>query len=86
MEGNVILVDRIAHVAIANGIVRIEFVATTAGGQEKPSGTLLIPAIAAGSVIQGLVSAMQDLDRKARDAAMAGTGSGIPATIPTGKF
>jgi len=64
MDTNVIVIDRIAHVAVANGLLRIECVsaATSSSGQEKPSGTVLIPALVAGQVIQSLVAAIR-LDR-----------------------
>ena len=51
METNVIMVDRISNVAVSNGIVRIECVSVSAAGEEKPSGTVLIPGIVAGQVI-----------------------------------
>ena len=36
-------------------------------GQDKPSGTLLIPAVVVGQVIYSLVGAMQELDKKVRE-------------------
>ena len=76
MDTNVIVIDRINAIAVGNGVVRIECLAASPSGQEKPSGTLLIPAVVAGPVIQSLVSAMQELDKKAREAAVAGGSSG----------
>ena len=84
METNMIVVERIANIAVSNGIVRIECVAVNAAGQEKPSGTMLIPANLAGPVVHSLVKGMQELDKKLREAAAAS--SGIPATVPTGQF
>ncbi len=55
METNVIIVDRISNIAVSNGILRI--VSMSASGQEKPSGTVLIPANVAGAVVQSLVNA-----------------------------
>ena len=76
METNLMIVERIANIAVSNGIVRIECVAVNAAGQEKPSGTMLIPANLAGPVIHSLVKGMQELDKKLREAA-------APATVPT---
>ena len=59
-----ILVDRIGNVAIANGVVRVDCASASASGQEKPSGTLLIPAVVAGQVIQSLLNAMQELGQE----------------------
>jgi hypothetical protein len=42
------------------------------------AGTLLIPGIVAGQMIQSLVNARQDLDRKHREA--------MGGAIPTGKM
>ena len=86
MDANVIMVDRVAHVAVANGILRLECVAMSATGQEKPSGTVLISAVVAGQVIQGLVNALQDLDKKVRETSVAGGSGGFPSTIPTGNM
>lgn len=86
MDTNVILVDRIANVAVANGVLRIECTCASSSGQEKPSGTVLIPAVVAGQVIQSLVNALQELDKKAREAAAASSGAGYPTTVPTGNM
>ena len=86
MDTNVILVDRIANVAVANGVLRIECAAASSSGQEKPSGTVLIPAVVAGQVVQTLFNAMQELEKKAREAAAASAGAGYPTTIPTGNM
>ena len=83
METNLI-VERIANIAVTNGIVRIECVSVNAAGQEKPSGTVLIPANLAGPVVHSLVKGMQELDKKLREA--AATSSGFPATVPTGQL
>jgi len=85
LEANVILVDRIANVAIANGVLRVECACTSSSGQDKPSGTVLIPAVVAGQVIQSLFNAMQELDKKAREA-RAASGADMPSTIPTGNM
>jgi hypothetical protein len=86
MDGNVILVDRIANAAVANGVLRIECAVASSAGQEKPSGTILIPVLVAGQVVQTLVNAMQELEKKAREAAAASSSAGYPTTIPTGNM
>ena len=86
MDTNVILLDRIANVAVANGVLRIECNRASASGQEKASGTVLIPVLVAGQVIQTLLAAMQDLDKQAREATAASSGAGYPTTIPTGNM
>jgi hypothetical protein len=88
METSVILVDRITNVAMANGLLRVECAAaaTSPSGQEKPSGTVLIPAPVAAQVVQTLINAMQELDKKAREAAAAASTQGYPTTIPTGNM
>jgi hypothetical protein len=75
METNVIVVDRISNIAVSNGILRIECVSVSAAGQEKPSGTVLIPVNVAAPVVQSLVNGMQELDKKLREGA-----------VPTGKL
>jgi hypothetical protein len=80
---NLMVVERIANIAVSNGIVRIECVALNAAGQEKPSGTMLIPANLAGPLIHSLVKGMQQLDKKVREAAAANS---VPATVPTGSL
>jgi hypothetical protein len=81
---NLMVVERIANISVSNGIVRIECVAVNAAGQEKPSGTMLIPANLAGPVVHSLVKGMQELDKKLREA--AATSGGFPATVPTGSL
>jgi hypothetical protein len=67
MDTTSIVVDRIGAIAMMNGVLRIECVAMSAAGQEKASGTLLIPANVATTVVQSLIKGMQELDRKLRD-------------------
>jgi hypothetical protein len=85
METSVIVTDRISNMAVSNGILRIECVAVNAAGQEKPSGTVLIPANVAGAVVQSLINGMQELDKKRREA-MAASNVGLPETFPTGNI
>jgi hypothetical protein len=80
---NLMVVERIANIAVSNGIVRIECLAVNAAGQEKPSGTLLIPANLAAPVVHSLVKGIQELDKKLREAAAANS---VPATVPTGQL
>jgi hypothetical protein len=85
METSVIVTDRISNMAVSNGILRIECVAVNAAGQEKPSGTVLIPANVAGAVVQSLINGMQELEKKRREV-MAASNVGLPETFPTGKI
>jgi len=78
METNVIVVDRISNIAVSNGILRIECVSVSAAGEEKPSGTVLIPANVAAPVVQSLVNGMQELDKKLRE--------GTAGAVPPGKL
>jgi hypothetical protein len=75
-----VLIDRLAHVGLYNGVLRIECVEATANGQERPSGTLLIPGNQAGQVLQSLVAAAQELEKKLRDA-KAASGGTTPGTV-----
>jgi hypothetical protein len=83
LDTNVILVDRIGNVAVANGVVRVECTCAGPAGQEQPSGTVLIPTAVAGQVIQSLLNAVQELDKRAREAAAASSAAAYPTTIPT---
>jgi hypothetical protein len=59
----------------------------SATGQEKPSGTVLIPGtMSRGQVIQSLVKGVQELDKKAREAMAACSGAGYATTVPTGNY
>jgi hypothetical protein len=55
METTSIVVDRLGAIAIMNGVLRIECMAVNAAGQEKASGTVLIPANVAAGVVQSLI-------------------------------
>jgi hypothetical protein len=65
----IIFIDRLAHVGFYNGVLRIECSEAGANGQERPSGTLLIPGNQAGQVLQSLVRAAQELEKKVREQA-----------------
>ena len=62
-----ILVDGIKDVVFHNGVVRIDCISIGAKGEQHPSGTLLIPGNVTGPVLQSLVNAMQELDKKIRE-------------------
>lgn len=69
-----VLIDRLAHVGLHNGVLRIECVESTANGQERLSGTLLIPGNQAGQVLQTLVAAAQEIEKKLRNATVDSVG------------
>jgi len=68
---SVILIDRMTTVVLNNGIVRVDCVASGPNGEERPSGTLLIPANQMGPLLQMLMSATQQLDKQLRQAVSA---------------
>ena len=90
MEGNVIVIDRISGMAVINGMLRIECVALDTTGKEVPSGSVLIPGNVIGPVVQSLVNAVQEIDKKMREqaatAATSASGTVPTGTIPTGKL
>ena len=64
---SVTLIDGLKTVAFHNGVLRIDCVAAGPNGEERPSGTLLIPGNQAGPVLQALVKATQELDKRLRE-------------------
>ena len=62
-----ILVDTITNVTLANGVVRVDCVATGPNNEQRPSGTVLIPAPQAGVVLNALINAVQELQRKQQE-------------------
>ncbi len=64
---SIILVDGIKDVMFHNGIVRIECLSAGPNNEQRPSGTLVIPGNVTGPVLQALVNAIQELDKKIRD-------------------
>jgi hypothetical protein len=62
-----ILIDTIANITLASGLLRIECVEVGPNNQQRPSGTLLIPAPQAGHVLNALVKAMNELQRKQQE-------------------
>ena len=65
----IVLVDGIKDVVFHNGVVRIDCVAAGPNGEVRPSGTLVIPGNIAGPILQTLINAMQELEKKVREAA-----------------
>jgi hypothetical protein len=63
----VTLIDGIKAVSLTNNIVRIDCTSAGPNNEERPSGTLLIPASRAGQIVQALTQAMQDLSNKLRE-------------------
>ncbi len=64
---SVILVDRIGAVVFHNGVLRIDCIATGPNGEDRPSGTLLLPLNQAGAVLRSLIGAAQEVDRRLRE-------------------
>jgi hypothetical protein len=62
-----ILIDGITNVTIAHGLVRVECVVAGPNKEQRPSGTLLIPAAQAAPVLNALVNAMKELQRKQQE-------------------
>jgi hypothetical protein len=63
----IVLVDGIKDVVLHNGMVRIDCVSAGPNGQEKSSGTLVIPGNIVGQIVQTLASALAELDKKIRE-------------------
>jgi len=59
-----ILIDAITNLAMHNGVMRIECAAVGADGQQRPSGTLIIPGLSVPPVLQTLTSGTQELLKK----------------------
>jgi len=66
---SVILVDRVGSVVFHNGILRVDCIASGPNNEERLAGTLLIPANQAAAVLQSLVGAAQELDKRLREQA-----------------
>ena len=73
---SVTFIDGIKTVTFHNGVLRIDCVAAGPNNEERPSGTLLIPAIQARQVLQALVNATEELEKRLREQAeQAGAGA-----------
>ena len=66
-----ILIDAISNVTVAGGLLRVDCLAVGPKGEQRPSGTLLIPGPQAASVLTALVNAMKELQRKQQEQAGA---------------
>ena len=64
-----ILIDAVSNVTLANGVVRVDCVIIGPNDEQRPSGTLLIPGLQAGAVLNALVNALQELQRKQQEQA-----------------
>jgi hypothetical protein len=64
---SVTLIDGVKSVVFHNGVLRIDCIAGGPNGEERPSGTLLIPGNQAGHVLKALVEATQELDKRLRE-------------------
>jgi hypothetical protein len=62
-----IFMDSVKTVAFQNGVLRIDCIAIGPNSEERSSGTLLIPGNQAGPILQALVSATQELDKRIRE-------------------
>ena len=62
-----LLIDGINDVVLHNGMVRVDCVSVGPNGQQRHSGTLVIPANVVGGVVQGLVNALAELDKRIRE-------------------
>jgi hypothetical protein len=62
-----LVVDSIKEVVLHNGVVRVECMAAGPSGALTPSGTLVIPGAVAAGVVQSLVTALHELDKKVRE-------------------
>jgi hypothetical protein len=67
IEMSLTLIDGIKAVSLHNNIVRIDCISIGPNNEERPSGTLVIPAIRAGQIVHALTQALQDLGNKLRE-------------------
>lgn len=66
-----ILIDGVKAVTMLNGLLRIDCVASGPKNEERTSGTLLIPANQAATILRALTQALQEIDKKLREQAQA---------------
>jgi hypothetical protein len=64
-----IFIDGVKSVTMHNGVLRLDCVAAGPNNEERPSGTVLIPANQAAVVLRALTQAVQELDKKIREQA-----------------
>lgn len=72
---SVILIDSLKAVGFHNGILRIGCTEAGPNGEERSSGTLLIPGNQAGHVLKALVEATQELEKRLREQQQAAAGN-----------
>ena len=72
---SVILIDGLKTVGFHNGILRIECIQAGSSGEERSSGTLLIPGNQAGQVLKSLVEATQELEKRLREQQQSAAGN-----------
>jgi hypothetical protein len=68
-----ILIDAVGKVTIAAGLVRIDCLMAGPDKEMRPSGTLLITGAQAAPVLNSLVNAMKELQRRAQEQAIPPT-------------
>jgi hypothetical protein len=65
----IILMDGVKSITLHNGVLRVDCIAAGPNAEERPSGTLLIPANQVSNVVTALVNAVKELDKRVREAA-----------------
>jgi len=76
---SVVVVDGIKDIVLHNGIVRIDCLTAGPGGEQRASGSILIPGNVTGPILQAIVNAMQELDRRIREQAAEQAKAAAPA-------
>ena len=76
---SVILIDGLKAVSFHIGILRIDCIEAGPNKEERSSGTLLIPGNQAKQVLQALVGAAQELEKRMREQ-QAAAAAGQPTT------
>jgi hypothetical protein len=64
-----ILIDSIKSVTFHNGVLRIDCSVVGPNNEERPAGTLLVPGNQAQQVLNALVGAVQELEKRLREQA-----------------
>jgi len=64
---SLVFIDSLKSVTFYNGVLRIDCIATGPNNEERASGTLLIPGSQARQVLNSLVAATQELDKRLRE-------------------
>lgn len=68
---SVTLIDSVKSVTFHNGVLRVDCFAAGPNNEERLSGTLLIPGGQARQVLNALVNATQELERRVREQQVA---------------